>query len=552
MFTTTPANPPTTASSVHRLSSTSPHCAAPLISSLHHASVSGPELLLAAAAMSANTSLADKYAAEPTVSTKPPQLTEEPQTAATLSETSKPKKDTSKATVFTPTICAYCNTTTTPLWRRAPTGETICNACGLYLKARNAIRPTTRKPSGDDTRNGESGSEAYPQPSAVGPEQAALDHGARRQENGVENPPVTAETGTDKTKSCGGAESEGTCPGDGYCNGTGGSSACSGCPAFNQHIAARASHPLICANCKTTTTPLWRRDESGNTICNACGLYYKLHNQHRPVTMKRTVIKRRKRITNSNSSTTPPPCPSLERRPSASGPSAPQVPQASCATPSPAVTSSSAIREPSAAPVLTSVSAPATTQPAITHSPTPPPALLQAVIPVSASIPAGEYVTPIMVSGPFLPPFIPSTAPTQPPTLPSFDDFRAYAGAPPVCTDRCCDPSLKHGSPLTAREPTASARTADPAANVALQTGIDIWASRSTIVNRLVKKKQLSAKTAVRVKKMFTNPDRCLEMTFLAYDEDGDDEALALMLDEVVKDEEADLARKKRCLDTNS
>ncbi|KAI8139516.1 hypothetical protein BJV82DRAFT_483886, partial [Fennellomyces sp. T-0311] len=50
-----------------------------------------------------------------------------------------------------------------------------------------------------------------------------------------------------------------------------------------------------CFNCQTTTTPLWRRDENGNTICNACGLYYKLHNVHRPISMKRNVIKRRKR-----------------------------------------------------------------------------------------------------------------------------------------------------------------------------------------------------------------------------------------------------------------
>ncbi|KAI7860478.1 hypothetical protein BDC45DRAFT_430810, partial [Circinella umbellata] len=51
----------------------------------------------------------------------------------------------------------------------------------------------------------------------------------------------------------------------------------------------------VCANCQTTTTPLWRRDASGKTICNACGLYYKLHHVHRPATMMRTVIKRRKR-----------------------------------------------------------------------------------------------------------------------------------------------------------------------------------------------------------------------------------------------------------------
>merc|ERR1711978_628307 len=34
----------------------------------------------------------------------------------------------------------------------------------------------------------------------------------------------------------------------------------------------------ICANCKTTTTTLWRRNNSGEPVCNACGLYHKLHN----------------------------------------------------------------------------------------------------------------------------------------------------------------------------------------------------------------------------------------------------------------------------------
>ncbi|KAI8334030.1 hypothetical protein BC941DRAFT_433664 [Chlamydoabsidia padenii] len=50
-----------------------------------------------------------------------------------------------------------------------------------------------------------------------------------------------------------------------------------------------------CFNCETITTPLWRRNENGNTICNACGLYYKLHNVQRPITMKKSVIKKRKR-----------------------------------------------------------------------------------------------------------------------------------------------------------------------------------------------------------------------------------------------------------------
>ncbi|CEP62956.1 nitrogen-responsive transcriptional regulator GLN3 LALA0_S06e07756g [Lachancea lanzarotensis] len=51
--------------------------------------------------------------------------------------------------------------------------------------------------------------------------------------------------------------------------------------------------PVECFNCKTTKTPLWRRDTDGNTMCNACGLFQKLHGTMRPLSLKSDVIRKR-------------------------------------------------------------------------------------------------------------------------------------------------------------------------------------------------------------------------------------------------------------------
>ncbi|KAJ2524207.1 Sodium- and chloride-dependent GABA transporter 1, partial [Coemansia sp. RSA 2049] len=65
--------------------------------------------------------------------------------------------------------------------------------------------------------------------------------------------------------------------------------------AGNGNSSNSNGHPLICSNCSTTTTPLWRRDPEGKPLCNACGLFYKLHGVTRPLSLKTNVIKKRNR-----------------------------------------------------------------------------------------------------------------------------------------------------------------------------------------------------------------------------------------------------------------
>ncbi|XP_069476993.1 transcription factor GATA-6 [Ambystoma mexicanum] len=52
---------------------------------------------------------------------------------------------------------------------------------------------------------------------------------------------------------------------------------------------------LLCSNCHTSTTTLWRRNAEGEPVCNACGLYMKLHGVPRPLAMKKEGIQTRKR-----------------------------------------------------------------------------------------------------------------------------------------------------------------------------------------------------------------------------------------------------------------
>ena len=66
----------------------------------------------------------------------------------------------------------------------------------------------------------------------------------------------------------------------------------------NSRVSSCRREGTACANCNTVTTTLWRRTVAGDIVCNACGLYQKIHNQPRPITLKKDSVQTRKRKQN--------------------------------------------------------------------------------------------------------------------------------------------------------------------------------------------------------------------------------------------------------------
>jgi len=132
-----------------------------------------------------------------------------------------------------PPQCSNCGVKKTPLWRRCgEQHELLCNACGLYWAMHKTHRPEKLK------------------------------HHRGRNGGGVI---VIGEDEDGNPLTMGGSTSEDDGP------------------------------ETLCSNCGTSTTPLWRKDKDGHTVCNACGLFMKLHGSARPVKMRADVIKKRLR-----------------------------------------------------------------------------------------------------------------------------------------------------------------------------------------------------------------------------------------------------------------
>ncbi|KAF9903279.1 hypothetical protein EC991_004007 [Linnemannia zychae] len=196
-------------------------------------------------------------------------------------------------------ICFNCKVTQTPLWRRTPDRKhSLCNACGLYYKQYGAHRPLHirhKLPTVLADVRASALPYARPANSSRGSSPGAL-----------EIPFVFAPTSV-------AADSSSSSSSDSDSDSSSG-------PRTTHNLASfpdlakmytdalirppvqKTSPPLMtakqgieCANCSQTQTPLWRKNDAGEPICNACGLYAKLHHRDRPVTMRKTKITRRRR-----------------------------------------------------------------------------------------------------------------------------------------------------------------------------------------------------------------------------------------------------------------
>ncbi|KAJ3141894.1 hypothetical protein HK100_005808 [Physocladia obscura] len=168
--------------------------------------------------------------------------------AASTSTSPVPKQLTCFKRMPPITSCSNCTTTETTAWRlEDSTNRTLCNACFLYLRMYGSPRPTV-KPIPQQQQQKLTGISKTPPKTRI-------------------RIPSPVDGKVDNVTKAAVAKTAG--------------------------VSVNNSH--VCSNCGTNHTTLWRRNDAGHPICNACGLYFRLHGVSRPTSAFKDVIRRRKR-----------------------------------------------------------------------------------------------------------------------------------------------------------------------------------------------------------------------------------------------------------------
>lgn len=216
--------------------------------------------------------------------------------------------------------CVNCQCTSTPLWRKDKgSGLMYCNACGIYLKNHGKPRPLeliegiglskiVNTPPGsrlDSTASDETMEQQYRSPHFSACEGEQMDWEEQRLEliEGLlartspsqpslqEAVSVLLYMAQDDASSSGidspqadDAEEQEDLPAAGRRLRKRARKAVAGVRAkqMKKPGAASSKQGTACGNCLTTYTPLWRKDcNTGEILCNACGIYLKTHGKPR-------------------------------------------------------------------------------------------------------------------------------------------------------------------------------------------------------------------------------------------------------------------------------